>query len=305
MCPEGGCKGAVQLIVRKPDLQPRELTRDDFVWLDETSQAEATMMDILPSPRAIGLPAHLAWHCSEEERKALAARYQAEARALAESGEWPRRTTTDRSFCVMGLLLRSHQDALDSGTKGSLDTTWSVSVCFPSGDNLIQDAHFHPLDKLSDVVKAADRKFRSMASAQEGNVSLLCSRDGRVLDARQSLLQAGVTDGGVLTAVIANDDAQLEIIASHFHNLIMRRSGCAGNPAQLLTHGFEFPSLRERVGAHGTHRFYAVPGMYGGFNTILVKQEHGWKLCTSSFCQVVEGSEQGHEITANGVQQLR
>merc|ERR1719498_1052222 len=88
-----------------------------------------------------------------------------------------------------------------------------------------------------------------------------------------------------------------------FHGLIMKRNGCEGNPTRLTDKGFVFPSLKDHVTKHGENgkssEWYAVPGMYGGFNTRVAKDPEceTWKLSCESWCRVCEGSEESHEIT--------
>lgn len=186
-----------------------------------------------------------------------------------------------------------------SSCNGSDDL--AVSVCLPSGDFLMEHAHFRPSDKLSALLHAADQNLRSLVAPEEGNVSALCSSDGRVLDSNHSFSEACVMDGAVLTAVVNDDEAQLAIIERHFHDLIMSINRCTDNPSKLTDKGFEFPSLKGLAAGSG-RQFYPVPGMYGGFITTLEKLESGWTLSTRSFCRIVEGSEESHEITVHGVQ---
>jgi len=97
----------------------------------------------------------------------------------------------------------------------------------------------------------------------------------------------------------------LHDIERMFHDLIMERNGCKGNPSKLTERSFVFPNLKTHVEEHGSEKvYYAVPGMYGGFNTCVEKEDSGWKLSCESWSRICEGSGQRHAITKDGVKLL-
>ena len=92
----------------------------------------------------------------------------------------------------------------------------------------------------------------------------------------------------------ARDDRTRARIRELFHGLIRSccREGAIAVPDAL-------PSL-SRLGL-GKQRYFAVPGMYGGFSYEM--QEHDGKLTlvADSWSRIVEGSEMRHLITAEQV----
>jgi hypothetical protein len=85
-----------------------------------------------------------------------------------------------------------------------------------------------------------------------------------------------------------------------------------GRAARLIDkYGVPLPSLaamlagevRKGFGpAHGSTDvwFFPIPGMYGGFRLRWIEGGPGARLEAVSFCRVVDGSRQRHEITAEG-----
>merc|ERR1712050_536935 len=117
----------------------------------------------------------------------------------------------------------------------------------------------------------------------------LVSPTGEVLPDSSTLRALGLQDGACITAVV--EESQLLIIERFFHELIMDRNRCKGNPSKLTERNFTFPSLKEHLDAHGSEEyFYAVPGMYGGFATTVLNEPTGWKLVCSSWSRICEGS---------------
>merc|ERR1712070_1151123 len=102
-----------------------------------------------------------------------------------------------------------------------------------------------------------------------------------------TVAESQLKDGSIVTAVVTKLD-DLQMIEMLFHGLIMKRNGCEGNPTRLTDNGFVFPSLKDHVAKHGENggssEWYAVPGMYGGFNTRVAKDPEceTWKLSCES-----------------------
>lgn len=89
----------------------------------------------------------------------------------------------------------------------------------------------------------------------------------------------------------------LRKIQSHFHAVIV------GRAADLVRDGhLRLPEIGHllEVGLDAEPTWFAIPGMYGGFSYRLVTDGVDARLVTESWCRVVEGSGQRHEITSAG-----
>ena len=64
------------------------------------------------------------------------------------------------------------------------------------------------------------------------------------------------------------------------------------------------PELTHLLAAPERKDWFAVPGMYGGFSYWLQGEGEAMKLVCESWCRVVEGSGQRHEITESGAKLL-
>ncbi|KMO31329.1 hypothetical protein VQ02_26255 [Methylobacterium variabile] len=89
----------------------------------------------------------------------------------------------------------------------------------------------------------------------------------------------------------------LLVIQSHFHDVIRGRAerlvGQAGLRLPPLAPLLEMPQETEPV-------WFAIPGMYGGFSYHLRRDGVDATLVAESWCRVVGGSGQRHEITSAG-----
>ena len=92
----------------------------------------------------------------------------------------------------------------------------------------------------------------------------------------------------------------LKIIEKHFHNLIVERNEWNFHFLESIKlKDKKLPIILDMV--CGKSKWYAVPGMYGGFNYELLATREGKPvLITESWCRVVGGSGQRHEITTSG-----
>ena len=81
-----------------------------------------------------------------------------------------------------------------------------------------------------------------------------------------------------------------------FHGLIRSRAreGAIEVPAEL-------PVLSRTMLTEAEPRWFAVPGMYGGFAYRMHDRDGRLELVADSWCRVVQGSEQRHVITAQQV----
>ncbi len=84
-------------------------------------------------------------------------------------------------------------------------------------------------------------------------------------------------------------------IQSHFHEVIRGRID-----RELPNHGLRLPELEPLLELDRPHMWFAVPGMYGGFSYHLESTGVDAKLVAESWCRVVGGSGQRHEITSKG-----
>ena len=84
-------------------------------------------------------------------------------------------------------------------------------------------------------------------------------------------------------------------IQAHFHAVIR------GRAAHLIDqHNLVLPELAPLLDAQVPEAWFPVPGMYGGFDYRLEGEGEQARLIVESWCRVVGGSGQRHEITAQG-----
>lgn len=84
-------------------------------------------------------------------------------------------------------------------------------------------------------------------------------------------------------------------VQQHFHAVIRERID-----RQLPDHGLRLPELEPLLELDRPHMWFPVPGMYGGFSYRLEVAGVEAKLVSESWCRVVDGSGQRHEITSAG-----
>lgn len=84
-------------------------------------------------------------------------------------------------------------------------------------------------------------------------------------------------------------------IQAHFHDVIRGRID-----RPLPGHGLRLPELEPLLELDRPQMWFPVPGMYGGFSYRLESAGVEAKLVSASWCRVVEGSGQRHEITSEG-----
>lgn len=87
----------------------------------------------------------------------------------------------------------------------------------------------------------------------------------------------------------------LRAIQSHFHDVIRERT------ADLIDkHKLTLPDLTQLLSSEETKAWFPIPGMCGGFSYWLEGEGGNIRLIAESWCRVVSGSGQRHEITATG-----
>ena len=87
----------------------------------------------------------------------------------------------------------------------------------------------------------------------------------------------------------------LSKLQSLFHEVIRGRID-----RELPDHGLRLPELEPLLELDRPQMWFPVPGMYGGFNYRLESAGVETKLVSESWCRVVGGSGQRHEITSEG-----
>jgi len=87
----------------------------------------------------------------------------------------------------------------------------------------------------------------------------------------------------------------LSQIQSHFHEVIRGRID-----QPLPHHALRLPELEPLLELEEPQMWFPVPGMYGGFSYRLESTGADAKLVAESWCRVVGGSGQRHEITQEG-----
>lgn len=89
--------------------------------------------------------------------------------------------------------------------------------------------------------------------------------------------------------------ATLAQLQAHFHALIRSRA-----EGLVQRHGLQLPELEPLLELEMPQMWFPVPGMYGGFRYRLDASAGAPRLISESWCQVVRGSWQRHEITGDG-----
>lgn len=84
-------------------------------------------------------------------------------------------------------------------------------------------------------------------------------------------------------------------IQDNFHNVVRGRAEKLITKCQL-----RLPELGPLLEIDEPEMWFPVPGMYGGFRYRLEGQGAAAKLISNSWCRVVEGSSQTHEISSKG-----
>lgn len=103
--------------------------------------------------------------------------------------------------------------------------------------------------------------------------------------------------GGILAPVLLHripGDA-LEALQASFHDVILGRA-----ERLVREHRLRLPALEILLELNPPSMRFTIPGMYGGFNWSLERMGDEPLLVSESWCRVVEGSGQRHEITPAG-----
>lgn len=237
---------------------------------------------------------HAAWHGSQEVYTTLVHQHGADPCLLTADGLKASAVALDQGHSALAEVLRGYETRASESEKGEEppdEGTLVVSVILASGEYLVKEQSLPASMKIKRLIETANSKWKG-----EGDVDTLFSAEGQQLESEVSLNRAGLIDGSVVTALITDDAANLQKIETLFHEVIMSR--VSATREELEERNFTLPSLKKLIEEHACSNYYAVPGMYGGFQAIIRKEEEGWKLVTESWSRIVDGSGQRHEITA-------
>jgi hypothetical protein len=103
-------------------------------------------------------------------------------------------------------------------------------------------------------------------------------------------------DGGLLEVTMRPmADGTRLAVQHHLHEVIL------GRAAELVREqALQLPELGPALPSEDEKGWFDVPGMYGGFAFWWEGEGEAGKLIVESWCRVVEGSGQRHEVTASG-----
>ena len=87
----------------------------------------------------------------------------------------------------------------------------------------------------------------------------------------------------------------LKAIEGHFHAVIRGRAA-----ALVDRHRLTLPDLTNAPSRREERAWFPIPGMYGGFAYWLEGEGDSLKLISESWCRVVGGCAERHEITPQG-----
>lgn len=193
---------------------------------------------------------------------------------------------------------RSDYASIKNFIKSADRSTWlgKFSSCFrsrrtPLPEHIAKDL----INQFDNLYESADPS--QLASAYEQALPYMPSVvDCNRLQTYMRMLSRG-SDGRGCTPL--NDRIeQCQAILKHFHELIRRRTRRLTADRQLV-----MPSLQSMLmTAKSSPAWFAVPTMHGGFSYWLeTGDSNSPVLICESWCRVVEGSEQRHQITVKGI----
>lgn len=87
----------------------------------------------------------------------------------------------------------------------------------------------------------------------------------------------------------------LSRLEAHFHQVIRGRA-----EKLVQEHSLRLPPLEPLLELEQPQSWFAVPGMYGGFSYQLAEAGVEPRLIVESWCRVVDGSGERHEVTSDG-----
>lgn len=101
----------------------------------------------------------------------------------------------------------------------------------------------------------------------------------------------------ILTPVLKREvpHGVLHTVQRHFHAVIRNRVA-----SDVRAHKLRLPELEPLLELDDPTVWFPVPGMYGGFRYVLARDGVSATLIAESWCSVVGGSGQRHEINARG-----
>lgn len=163
-----------------------------------------------------------------------------------------------------------------------------VNVCRPGGKSLYTSLHqaAHAGASVETVLRLIELgAWRTLQNARGERACDVAERMGhRHLQAvLQPILKHRVPMGILLK------------LQCHFHKVIRART-----EGIVPSHELRLPELEILLELEQPRMWFPVPGMYGGFGYCLEEFGANAKLVVESWCRVVEGSGQRHEVTTGG-----
>lgn len=121
----------------------------------------------------------------------------------------------------------------------------------------------------------------------------------RYADRLQAAFHAGTVPGGESDRWerLFAQAAEILSVERHFHELIRGRTRSLLEDQEFTLP--ELPMLTAPADETTEPEWFPVPGMYGGFSYRWERRSTGPLLVVESWCRVVGGSGQRHQITAN------
>lgn len=163
-----------------------------------------------------------------------------------------------------------------------------VNACRPDGQSLYAPLHqaAHAGAPLEVVHRLLEKgAWRTLQNARGERPVDIAARHGHtfLLEVLEPVYQHRVPLGVLLK------------IQAYFHEAIRRRAD-----RLVQEHALRLPELEPLLELERPQMWFAVPGMYGGFNYRLESMGVEGKLVAESWSRVCGGSGQRHEITSEG-----
>lgn len=164
-----------------------------------------------------------------------------------------------------------------------------ANSCRPSGKSLFTPLHqaAHggaPVEVVNRLIELG--AWRTIQNARGERPVDVAERKGHhhLRDALEPVLKHRVPLGVLLK------------IQSHFHDVIRERIDLKLQEPEL-----RLPELEPLLELERPQMWFPVPSMYGGFSYRLEAAGVEARLISESWCRMVEGSGQRHEITSQGI----
>lgn len=95
-------------------------------------------------------------------------------------------------------------------------------------------------------------------------------------------------------------DDVLRKLEAGLHSVMRERAAVL-----IESHGLQLPTLSpDSLPPADSPCWFSIPGMFGGFKYWLDNCQEPVRLLCESWSRVIDGSEQSHEITVQGIRRL-